>query len=62
MSATIQFSDKPCFDCKTTDMTFKVNLKDGTFKGVLCGKHLHEQLADRWIEEQKKKVATNGDA
>ncbi len=60
MSATVHFSDKPCFECKTTEMTFKVNLKDGTFKGVLCGKHLHEQLADRWFEEQKQQAVARG--
>jgi hypothetical protein len=57
MSATVKFSDKPCFTCKSVEKTFKVKMKDGTFDGVLCLEHLHEELADRWIEEEKEKAA-----
>jgi hypothetical protein len=61
MSATVKVSDKPCFTCKTTKKTFKVKMKDGTFDGVLCMEHLHDELAERWIDEQKAKATEAND-
>ena len=44
MSATIKLSDKPCCLCKATDNTVNMKLKDGTFQGVVCPKHLYQFL------------------
>lgn len=47
MSATVTKSDQPCFMCKSTAVTFFAKLKDKSFAGYICAKHLHEALSDR---------------
>ncbi len=40
-------SDKPCFWFSGTKETAEIELADGTFKGVLCAKHLFQLLKNR---------------
>jgi hypothetical protein len=53
MSATVTLSEKPCFFCKGTEKTLLVKLKDGTFQGVVCDKHLWQVLNHNGKPEEK---------
>lgn len=56
MSATVKLSEKPCVLCKSADRTLWLKLKDGTFQGVVCFKHMYALLSGSNGEAAAKAV------
>jgi hypothetical protein len=57
MSATVKISDKPCVLCKCKEHTLWMKLKDGTFQGVVCLKHMLALLGVEPKAVDKRSVA-----
>jgi hypothetical protein len=55
--ATIKLSEKPCVLCKSKEHTIFLKLKDGTFRGVVCLKHMLRLLGADLKAIEKPSVA-----
>lgn len=57
---TLKPSDKPCFLCGSTEDTGEVRMKDRSFQGILCKRHVFEVMSKKKKENYGVPSAPSG--